>query len=149
MLQKGARPNKCYTSFQLRLHSRCQGEKHLRWEAEKCSHAVHERGFSIQFPSLIALLLIQSVPCARCGPDTTYLRVWELSVNVIQESLLKPVRVKCTASHFPSNKEDDRREERNALQGPNWREKPYLGWNGFHFHLSYELNRHFVDAFRR
>lgn len=31
--------------------------------------------FSIQFPSLIALLLIQSLPCAQCRPDTTDLMV--------------------------------------------------------------------------
>lgn len=57
--------------------------------------------FSIQFPSLIALLLIQSLPYARCGPDTTDPEVWELSVKVIQESSSEPVRVKSTASHFP------------------------------------------------
>lgn len=60
--------------------------------------------FSIQFPSLIALLLIRSLPYARCGPDTTDLRVWELSVKVIQESFLKLVRGKRIASHFPQTR---------------------------------------------
>lgn len=55
---------------------------------------------SIQFPSLMALESLLSLPYTQCGPDTTDLRVWELSVMVIQDSLLNPVRVKCTASHF-------------------------------------------------
>lgn len=56
--------------------------------------------FSFQLPSVIALILIQSLPCAQKGPDTTDFRVWELSVKVIQESFSKPVRVKEAASHF-------------------------------------------------
>lgn len=60
--------------------------------------------FGIQFPSLIALLLIRSLPYARSGPDTTDLRVWELSVKVIQESFLKLVREKRIASHFPQTR---------------------------------------------
>ena len=97
------------TNFTLSLSCAhvCQGGEKNTWDEQRKNALMpFMRGysafrFSIQFPSLIALLLIQSLPYARCGPDTTDLRVWELSVKVIQESFSKPVRVKCTASHFP------------------------------------------------
>lgn len=78
--------------------------------------------FSIQFPSLIALVLIQSLPCAWCGPDTTDLRVCELPVKVIQESFSKGCQGEVYSFTFPSNKEEDRAglkaacEERKAAQ---------------------------------
>lgn len=102
MLQKGARPDKLYTLFTVTVL--ISGSEKNTWDEQRKNALMQfMRGysvfrFSIQFPSLIALLLIQSLPYAQWGPDTTDLRVWELSVKVIQESFSKAVRV--TASHF-------------------------------------------------
>lgn len=63
--------------------------------------------FRIQFPSLIVLLLIKSLPCAQCGPDITDFMVWDLSLNVIQGSFSKPVQGEVHRLTFPSNKEND------------------------------------------
>ena len=74
---------------------------------KKCSYVVHKGVLMfrccVQFPSVIALILIGSLPTALRGPDTTDLRVWELSVMVIRESFSQAVR--STASHFPLKQE--------------------------------------------
>lgn len=62
--------------------------------------------FSLRFPSLITLLLIESLPCSWCWPDTTTLLVWELSITVKQESISKAVRLKCAASYFIQQEDD-------------------------------------------
>lgn len=103
--------NNLYTFPQPRLYmyTHLQGRKNL-WD-DHWQNALMQfmRGYSsfrfrIQFPSLIVLLLIQSLPCAQCRPDITDFMVWDLSLSVIQGSFSKPVRAKRTDSHFPQTR---------------------------------------------
>lgn len=62
---------------------------------KRCCHA-HVGVLIIQFPSLIALILIQSLLCAWSSPDKRDHMIQELSIKLIQDSGFKPVRVRWT-----------------------------------------------------
>lgn len=97
-----AHPNKLSTFPKLRWHSYV-----TRRTIPKMSLAVHDGVLSIQHSISIADSFAIDSVCPILG-DTTDLKVWELSVKLIQGAFFKACQSEVCSFKFPSNKDKDR-----------------------------------------